>query len=273
MRTPPLKGSSITASIHKPPSKDAARWRYDELLGMLGHDLRTPLNGAVGFLELLDSTELTAEQRDHLDTAMTCMRDLRVLLEGILECARMREGRLPINLQMVNLAEILRTLARQFALIVSKKGIRLELNLAPDIPGKLLLDEVKVRQITENLLNNAVKFTPDGGLITVRADAVEPPRNRTLSPGIFKIEIEDTGVGISEAELQKVFTPFFRGEGNDEVQKGAGLGLAIVERLVATLGGSITIKSSLGVGTMVTVVLPFPTDDSDIQLMRVPDSE
>lgn len=262
----------MTASIYKPPSKEAAIWRYDEILGMLGHDLRTPLNGAVGSLELLESAKLTEEQREYLDTATGSLRNLRVMLDGILECARMKEGRLPINFQMVSLAGILRSLVQQFAAVAAQKGIRLELELAPDIPPEFFLDEVKVRQIAGNLLNNAVKFT-SSGTVTIRADAARPPRETTLSPGIFKIEIEDTGTGIPETELQHVFSPFFRGEFTEEGQRGAGLGLAIVERLTATLGGSLTIRSSVGIGTLVAVVLPFPTEDSDVQILRVPDSE
>lgn len=258
-------------SIHKPPSREAARWRYDELLSMLGHDLRTPLNGAMGFLELLDATKLTAEQRDHLETASDCLGSLRMVLEGILECVKLEEGRIPITLQSADLAEILRAFIRQFSASSSEKGIRFELELAPDLPKRLFIDQVKVRQIVANLMSNALKFTPSGGKIIIRADAVGPPREKTLSPGIFKIEIEDTGIGISEAELQHVFEPFFCGASHDGEPKGAGLGLAIVEKLVATLGGSITVKSSPGKGTSVSVVLPFPTEDSDVQIMRIPD--
>lgn len=263
----------MTASIHKPPSKEAARWRYDELLSMLSHDLRTPLNGAMGFLELLDATELTAEQRDYLKTANGCLGNLRTMLEGVLRCVEMREGLIPITLQTVDLAETLRTLISHFSAQSTQKGVRFELELAPDLPESLCIDDAKVRQIAVNLMSNALKFTPAGGTITIRADAVGPPREKTLSPGIFKIEVEDTGIGISEAELQRVFDPFFCGASHDGELKGAGLGLAIVEKLVATLGGSITIKSSPGKGTSVSVVLPFPTKDSDVQVMRVPEEE
>ncbi len=230
-------------------------WSEGEILRMLGHDLKTPLNGVSGFLELLDGTELTAEQRDHVETARQCAENLRATLESILECARLDSGKLIVSREPVDIAELLKGIAHDFHPHVRETDVTLAVSVSDDFPNPILLDRTKTRQIIENIVGNAVKFTT-AGAITIRAEAAITPTGIVRSPSLIKFTIEDTGIGIRDEEISHVFAPFFRSN-HGMSSPGIGLGLAIVEKLVATLEGSLNIKSALDVGTTVTVMLPF----------------
>lgn len=231
-------------------------WSEGEILRMLGHDLKTPLGGISGFLELLDGTELTAEQRDHVETARECAENLRATLESILECARLESGKLVVSREPVDIRGLLKGIAQDFQPHVRGTEVTLEVVVGDDVPNRVLLDRTKTRQVIENLVGNAVKFTQTGG-VTVRADAVIAPTGIARPPHLIKFTIEDTGVGIRDEDISHIFAPFFRSN-HGTSSPGIGLGLAIVDKLVATLGGSLNIKSTLDVGTTVTVMLPFP---------------
>ena len=230
-------------------------WSQGEILRMLGHDLKTPLNGVSGFLDLLDGTELTTEQRDYVQTARQCAENLRETLENILECAQLDSGKLAVSREPVDMAELLKGIVDHFHPHIRGTEITLEIFISDDVPSSILLDRVKTRQIIENLVGNAIKFTKTGA-ITIRTDTAIASADTVHSSRLLKFTIQDTGIGIRDEDIARVFAPFFRC--NHEVSSpGVGLGLTIVEKLVATLGGSLNIKSALGVGTTVTVMLPF----------------
>lgn len=236
------------------PTRTELRWNQNELLAMLGHDLRSSLNGICGFLDLLTSTPLNPEQQDLLKTAVDCADDIRSLLDDVLECARLRNGLLAIHRAPVDLRGYLENLTRHLARSIKGTGNLLIFQPDPDLPPLLQLDIVKIRQIVENLVGNALKFTHDGSVV-LRA-SLKPAQDK-----ILWIEVQDTGPGISPDELSRIFSPFYQGEQSSHANPGVGLGLAIVDKLVATLGGSIELQSHLGVGTTVSVKLPLPSTE------------
>lgn len=230
-------------------------WNKEEIWGMLGHDLRTPLSGVRGYLDLLGTTALSVEQSEYVATALQCTNDLQAMLEGILECARIDSGEFAVTPEPTDLKHLLEKALSHFDLL-NTNGVILVLDIPPDFPPSISLDRVKVSQIINNLVSNSIKFTRRGN-ITVRADAAPAPAS-TTSAGIFQLVVEDSGIGIDEEHLRHVFNPFYRCEKESERSShGTGLGLAIVEKLVTTLEGSVAVKSTVGSGTTVTVRLPF----------------
>lgn len=227
-------------------------WDRGDVIGMLSHDLRTPLNGIMGFLEALAATELDSDQKETLEIVQQCAVDLNCMLDGILSCAQVNGGHAVISKGPVDLARLLRNSIRQFRLAAG--CITLELELPQALPEVLSLDQIKIQQIVNNLLSNAIKFT-ERGQIVLRAELVTALTND--GTGVIQLTVADTGMGISSDQLDRVFAPFQRGDGQDgSSRRGVGLGLAIVEKLTIALGGSISMKSKLGVGTTVMVRIP-----------------
>lgn len=240
-------------------SKNAAaggetRWKREELWGMLGHDLRTPLNGIQGFLDLLSGTRLDSEQQEYVKTALECTEGLRSIFDGIIECARIESGQLLISTQATDFRELAASVFHQHRLQANRQGTELKTEIPPEFPKLLSLDKGKLRQILSNLVGNAVKFTRMGRVI-VRADHV-PWNQENL---IF--EVIDTGIGIPPDQIPSVFEAFYQCNRNDDgpASQGVGLGLAIVKKLVSTLGGRLSIQSAADRGTSVSVSLRCKT--------------
>jgi signal transduction histidine kinase len=230
------------------------------VLGMLSHDLRTPLNGALGFLDLLSDTPLTDEQRDYLDTAIQCAEELQDTLDGILNCIRANAGRLALVEESIDLAEFLSGTCRLFRRQAQMRGIGFELHLASGMPRRWRLDRVKLRQILSNLLANALKFTRRGE-IRVEVEPIAPTFDRL--PAGVRLAVRDSGVGIPAEEIERVFEPFHQvSRGALERSTGTGLGLAIVAQLAAAMGGSLKIESAKGEGTAVTLDFPWRQEDA-----------
>lgn len=214
---------------------------------MLGHDLRTPLNGIQGFLDLLSGTRLDSEQQEFVETAQECTESLRSILDGIIECTRIESGQLFVSTQAADVRELVASVLHQHGLQANHLGIELKAEIPSDFPRVLSLDKGKLRQILTNLVGNAVKFTRTGRVI-VRV-------NHFQSGLIF--EVIDTGIGIPTDQIPSVFEAFYQCDRNDgQSLQGVGLGLAIVKKLVATLGGEIEMTSERDCGTTVTFRLP-----------------
>jgi CheY-like chemotaxis protein len=216
----------------------------------------------MGMLQLLGLTEQDNEQREFTDMALRSGARLSRLLSDILDLSRIEAGRMPLVEKVFSLAETFTAIAETFGPLCRKKQLPLETHLGEDMPEALLGDEVRVRQILFNLAGNAVKFTDKG---TVRVE-MAPLAGR--EDGIVRVlfSVSDTGIGIPENRVQELFKPFVQVDSSyTRRYQGAGLGLAIVRRLVGMMGGHVTMDSEPGTGTVVHAVIPFKLPAGAVQ--------
>ncbi len=232
---------------------EAASQFKDQILANVSHEMRTPLNGILGFTDMILNTKLSDEQREHLQTVQASGKTLVDIIEDLLDFAAIESGEANLRPSECSLASIADQAARSVRFEVQRKGLRLEMKLAPSLPERILADAHRVRQILLNLISNAVKFT-DHGSITVEAFAL-PADFASQQRVVFVVA--DDGIGIHPGHLPVIFEPFRQLDGTLRRRHGgAGLGLAIVKNLVDAFGGVITVHSELGRGSRFTVELP-----------------
>ncbi|MEF2145621.1 MAG: PAS domain S-box protein [Desulfovibrionaceae bacterium] len=225
-----------------------------EFLAIMSHELRTPLSGMFGMLQLMDTTNLSEEQQEYVNTAIKSGSGLLAIIQDILDFAKMESGKLELMEEPFSLAEVLRDVRDNFMVACSEKGLRYTESLAEGLPLHLHGAKRRLRQILFNLVGNAVKFTPQGKIRLVAEWDKETQFPKTL----LRLRVEDTGIGIPEDKVDKVFDPFTQVEMSySRKYGGSGLGLGIVRRLVELMGGNIRLESCLGQGTTIFVDLPF----------------
>ena len=232
----------------------AAYVAKSEFLASLSHELRTPLNAISGYAGLIAGADDTpATTAEHAGEIMAATRHMLALVNDILEYSRLEAGTLPIGWQRVVLRQPVEEALRMVAVFATSRGIRLERDFArPDIAVRG--DAVRIKQVLLNLLTNAIKFTPRGGVVTV--SLTQAP----ITPGGDEratLTVRDTGIGIAAEDIPKTLVPFGQIVPQDGGQaEGTGLGLPIAKALVERLGGTLTLESRLGFGTTVAVHLP-----------------
>jgi PAS domain S-box-containing protein len=242
----------------------------DEFLANVSHELRTPLNAILGLAEALgDGTfgELDPRQIKALTTLRNSGRHLLELINDLLDLSKIESGHMNLQLAPVPLRGLCENCIALLAGEARGKGVRLDLR-SSSAPDSIVGDERRLQQILLNLVGNAVKFTPPGGCVELLC-TVEPDREAVV------LSVKDTGIGIPVQQLAKLFQPFVQVESSlDRRYAGTGLGLALVRRLVAMHGGSVSMESSLGIGTELRVMLPFrlPTPaEEDAERTRLQD--
>ncbi|NEQ97080.1 MAG: response regulator [Cyanothece sp. SIO2G6] len=244
----------------------------DEFLANMSHELRTPLNAILGMTEGLQEGvfgAISPKQTKALQTIEQAGQHLLQLITDILDVAKIEAGQMTLELVPTAIAPLCNTsltFVKQQAL---KKQIQLDTRLPNDLP-KVDLDERRIRQVLINLLNNAVKFTPAGGCITLAAHigrneafphSPTPPLSH-FSPYSLQISITDTGIGIPPEHLDRLFQPFVQIDGALNRQyTGTGLGLALVKRIMELHQGTVTVNSEVGVGSCFTITLPYGESD------------
>ncbi|MBI5520897.1 MAG: PAS domain S-box protein [Desulfovibrio sp.] len=234
---------------------EAANKTKNEFLANMSHEIRTPLNGIQGMLQLLETTPMDEEQLRFLRAAAQSSRRLARLLSDILDFSRIEAGMLGVQRAEFATACLRESALEIFSIPARDKGVALSFDIAPDVPARLMGDEARISQILFNLIGNAVKFTRAG---SVRASLFRLPHG-VGAGGDCRIlfTIEDTGIGIGDELLAHIFEPFTQAEGAYTRRfQGAGLGLAIVRRLVGLLGGSLCVDNS-GPGTSMALWLPL----------------
>lgn len=231
-------------------------------LANMSHEIRTPMNAIYGMAELLGEKDFKPEEKEYVATIKRSSENLLSIINEILDFSKVDSGKVEITEDPFSFNEMLQDVVTIIEFRMRGKNIVLRLEVDPKVPTTLLGDETRVRQILINILNNAVKFTNQGS-ITLGIMWKDESMIYNTERGRLIIYVQDTGIGISEENIKKLFTEF----GQIDTKKnrnveGTGLGLAICKRLVDAMGGEITVNSKLGVGSTFTIVLPQKVYDS-----------
>jgi PAS domain S-box-containing protein len=229
----------------------------DEFLANMSHELRTPLNAILGLSETLQDGvfgPVNPRQSKSLQTIERSGFHLLSLINDILDVAKIESGKIELDLKpapILPLCESCLTLVKQQAI---QKQIELSFQTSFNLPD-LGIDERRIRQVLLNLLNNAIKFTPEGGKVTLSI-SLPPPRNSETST--IRFEVTDTGIGIAPEQIDRLFQPFIQIDSAlNRQHQGTGLGLVLVKRIVELHGGQVNLTSELGVGSCFSFDLPF----------------
>ncbi|WP_051053264.1 PAS domain S-box protein [Pseudodesulfovibrio piezophilus] len=234
---------------------EAASQSKSEFLANMSHEVRTPLNGVLGMLQLAQTTDLTEEQRDYVDTALSSGRSLLSIINDILDFSKIEAGKLEVVTEPFSFSQLVQDVLMTFRGQARNKGIDLVLDLPDEIPEPLVGGKGRLRQILFNLVGNGVKFTTDGH-VGIFAQILRQKRDAgTL---LLLICVEDTGIGIPDDKIEDIFEPFTQVDGSYVRQhQGTGLGLGIVKRLVDLLNGTLTIDTEEGRGTALYLTMEF----------------
>lgn len=226
---------------------DMAKGRY---LAFMTHELRTPLSGIIGLIDLLRDSKLDADQRRSMDLLDHAAQTQLRLIDGVLDYAKLEAGRLELELAETDLSALIHELGNLFRVVAHRHGITLESEMKPGVPERVMIDPVRLRQILSNLLANAVKFTSTGGVrLTVENGGP------TVAGGVHLVfTISDTGIGMDADTQARLFRPYVQGSVAVSRQfGGTGLGLHISRQLALMMGGDITVESTPGAGSTFTV--------------------
>jgi signal transduction histidine kinase/CheY-like chemotaxis protein len=245
----------------------AASAAKSEFLANMSHELRTPMNGVLGMIDMTLATQLTAEQHEHLETAHSCAYSLLALLSDVLDLSKIEAGRMTLEPIPICVRSLAKDAVRAYAVLGSHKGIRVDAEIASDLPAMVRIDPLRLRQIIVNLLSNAIKFT-DNGSVRLRISAATLPLPGSRRPvngtdasrgfgTVLQMEVSDTGMGIARDKLERIFEKFTQADGSVSRRfGGSGLGLTITRSLVELHGGTIRVDSEPGNGSTFTVTLP-----------------
>ncbi len=227
-------------------------------LATMSHELRTPLNGILGMLELLSLSRLTGEQRETLEIARESGRGLVRIIDDGLDYAKIEAGKLEIRPEPISIAHLVGRVMCSHRGLGSAKNIVLAQNVDPSLSPSVMADPLRVLQILDNLVSNALKFTAEG-TVEIRAELI----GRAGSTETICLSVKDTGIGIEPEAQQRLFQPFEQaGPGTARRYGGTGLGLSISRRLAEMMGGTIRLESTPGAGTTVSLTLTLPISDA-----------
>lgn len=244
-------------------------------LANMSHEIRTPLNAIIGMTFLAKKTELTAQQRDYLEKIASSATSLLMLVNDILDLSIIEAGKLRIDFVDFFLEDVLANAFNNIFPMLEEKGLELNLSIKQDVPLHLTGDPLRLSQILLNLLSNAVKFTDKG-----KIDIIIHLQAKKEDSVILQFSVADTGIGIPDDQISKLFLPFSQIDSSStRSYGGAGLGLSICNRLVSLMGGWIWVEKNLGNGSVFSFSVPFalPKDNSlnkfsppsDLQGIRV----
>ena len=222
-------------------------------LANMSHEIRTPMNAILGFSELLQGELREPRQRQYLQSLRSSADSLLLLINDILDMSKIESGVMALRPEPTDLREICDFIHVLFLEPAAKKNVRLQCRVSGDLPHAVLMDRLRLRQVLVNLVGNAVKFT-DRGEIDVNVLWEKEPDSSHIT---LVIEVEDTGVGIPQDRLDAIFKPFVQaGAHRDKERQGTGLGLSIVKRLTEMMGGTVTVASVMGQGSMFHLRFP-----------------
>ncbi|MBC8057752.1 MAG: response regulator, partial [Rhizobiales bacterium] len=230
---------------------EAANRAKSAFLANMSHEIRTPFHGMLGMMSLLQESGLSRQQAVYLDTARESAHHLLKILNDILDISHLESGRLQVAPQTIDLPQLIAQVDALMRVQAQAKGLTLEVLVGPEVPRWVLADPTRVKQILFNLLSNALKFTASGKVVLGIATGAE---------GRLDFSVTDSGIGMDEATLGRLFQRFMQGdESPSRRASGTGLGLEISRDLARLMGGDITVASRPGEGSTFTTSLPLPS--------------
>jgi protein-histidine pros-kinase len=230
---------------------ERANQAKDRFLASMSHELRTPLNGIIGFAEFLADGRpgpVNEKQKEYLEDILKSGQHLLHLINDMLDLVKVQAGKLELSPEVFEIRSGIEEVCAVVHPIAEQKNIDVRIEIAPGL-DTITLDLQRFRQILYNLLSNALKFTDDGGVVTIKADR--------RADGNIRLSVRDSGIGIAADDIPRLFTEFEQLEtGIARRFGGTGLGLALTKSIVTLQGGSIDVESEVGIGSTFTVALP-----------------
>ena len=246
----------------------AATEAKSAFLAMVSHELRTPLSGVLAAGEELQARLEKEQNIEAIDVMVDAGRFMHTLLDDLLDLAKLEAGRMTVEKVDFDLGDLVWTLARHWSAAARRSGKPMQLTSALGMPGSASADPTRLRQILNNLLSNALKFTFDGR-ITVSLRAETSSATSSAGPRVAVLRVTDTGTGVAKEDLPRLFERFYRAEhAKSRSTEGSGIGLALVRELVGLHGGTITVQSTVDVGTTFTITLPFGCEHLPAKQLR-----
>ena len=229
---------------------EAASAAKSEFLAAMSHEIRTPLNGILGMAQALGARDLSADEQDMVSTILESSKSLMTILNEILDLSKIEAGKMELAPIGGDLRHKLTRLQKFYTPTAEKKDLYLKLVVAPNVPGMLVFDPVRVRQAVSNLISNALKFTHTGGvLVAVKST----PLPKQAGDHMVTIHVSDSGIGITKEQRSMLFNDFAQADSSTTRRfGGTGLGLAIAQRLARMMGGGIKVASEPGKGSVFT---------------------
>jgi len=237
------------SALHKAEEGSRAKSQF---MAMMTHEIRTPLSGIIGVMDLLEECNLDEEQKECVSIAQNLSLGLLQILNSILDYSRLETNKVEIEKVPFDVRQLTDEIHNLFASIVKEKGVSFVKRISTDVPDIIISDVQRIRQILFNIVGNAAKFTNAG-----RVEMSVGMTFRDNKKGVLKVEVSDTGIGIAEDASEKLFEDYVQSDASHSRQYGGtGLGLAISKRLIELLGGEIGFSSKQGVGSKFFVVIP-----------------
>jgi signal transduction histidine kinase len=222
-----------------------------EFVANMSHELRTPLNSVIGFAQLMATGKagpIAEHHKEYLGDILTSSRHLLQLINDVLDLAKVESGKMEIRAEPIDPAKIVGEVRDILRGLAGERRTKVDIDVT-DAPREVVLDPPKFKQVLYNYLSNAIKFTPDGGTVTVRVAAE--------GPDFVRIDVTDTGIGVKKDDLHRLFVEFQQLDASTSKRyAGTGLGLAVTKRIVEAQGGRVLVRSVAGSGSTFSAILP-----------------